>query len=198
MCITMPMYWTTLMWGKEIWCDHRGEVIPFYQKVIDYVNLKFPFINILDIRDTGQPNIYEGATLKKLWEHCRATPDEYVVYLHSKGNMNVSVETKNWRDILNEVIINQWPMRYYEVVNKAETVGMLDGGPTVFSGNFWWARNNYIASLPSPEYKESEGRYTYENWVRLNNPTMHVPFASNADYYTETHIYSTNLHQKQR
>ena len=195
-CITMPKYWSTLMWNKQIRHPDTGEVMPFYQKVVDYINLKFPFVNILDIRDTGEPNIYEGNTLKQLWDHCSATPDEYVLYLHSKGNVNVSVETKNWRDILNEIIINQWPMRYHEVVNIAETVGILDGNPRVFSGNFWWARTNYIASLPSPDYNEAEGRYTYENWVRLNNPTAHIPFTNNAEYYDHTHVYRTNIHQE--
>lgn len=192
MCITMPMYWNKLMHDHLIIKNTTYENCFFYEKVLEYIEQRYSFVNIISIRDTGELNIYEGSTLLHLWQYSLNNPDEYVIYIHNKGVANTSVQTHTWRQILNEIIINQWPIRYHEMEDY-DVSGMLDGSPQVMSGNFWWAKTDYIKTLPWPIHDEIQGRYYYENWLMLNKPKVKVIIQKDVDFYQNTIIYDKNL-----
>jgi hypothetical protein len=177
MTITMPRFWSNL--GQ-----YKFNPI-FETKVREYISKRFPFVDILSVRDTGEENIYEGETLRHLHEHCKIQ-DGVVAYYHTKGVLSASVETKLWRNLLDEVMVNQWQMRYYDIQNH-DCIGVLDGNPLVFSGNYFWAKNSYIAKLPTPV---STDRYFYESWINLQNPNKGAVLdLKHKDMYNEMMIY---------
>ena len=49
-----------------------------------YISQFSSFINILDIRSTDEPTIYEGSTLKYLYKYS-FSHDAPILYFHSKG-----------------------------------------------------------------------------------------------------------------
>ena len=85
MCITMP---TCLDFGN------------FGKNIKSYINARYSFINILDIRDTGEQNIYEGQTLKFLYDRCLLDDNTIVLYTHSKGIGHPTIFNNCWRQIL--------------------------------------------------------------------------------------------------
>lgn len=182
MCITMPVHWVT--------AGNYKFSIDFKHKLIEYVKLRYPFVNILDVRDTGEPNIYEGSTLATLHKYCQSVQDEYIVYYHTKGSSNISPEAKLWRQLLDEIMINQWQMRYHDIQGY-DAIGVEDSGPlNIFSGNYFWAKSNYIATLPCP-LENFTDRYSFEAWLFLNNPQTKTVFSANhKDFYNDYVIYN--------
>lgn len=151
-------------------------------------------IRILDHITCDQDPLYEGRTLKLLWEN--VTEDDTVIYIHTKGisyligNRTVANNysarhakaINGWRDIMEHYIIDQWPQRLKDM-NLYQTQGcFLKNEPwRHYMGNFWWAQGRYIRNLPDPtsfpvlpypgmEYEETKPeRMRYEQWILLNN-----------------------------
>lgn len=184
MCITMPMYWTIPYDNDK----------PFHQKVREYIEYRYPFVKILNIRDTAEPNIYEGHTLHYLRYYCIGNTEKSVLYFHTKGITVTRVETKLWRNLLDEVMVNQWQQRYLELkdcdclgVSYRDTERNVGSDITVFSGNYFWAKAEHVARLKEPE---STDRYYYELWIHENNPRKKfVMDLSDKNMYDDIHIY---------
>ena len=171
MCITMPIYLDFGNFGKDI---------------LMYINKRYPFINVLDVRDTSEPtNIYEGQTLKVLHDRCLLDDNTLVLYTHSKGIGHPTISSSCWRQILDHYSVDQWT----KCVNILQTtdsdiVGVKDISILNVSGNVWWAKSSYIKTLPEPidsskytvEHKwpgTREYRWAFEDWISLNNPRTH-------------------------
>ena len=197
MCITMPRFWTE-MFGITIYTHSVQNPISFEEKVKEYISLRYPFVQILDVRDTNDSNIFEGHTLHFLYED--AKHDDYdVCYIQNKGAISgFTPHVANWRDILNYCILTKWT----ENVKKLEVcdlLGVADRTSTnnLLSGNFWWAKSEYIRQLPEPlnsqyymtepaffPYNESY-RYAFEHWVGKANPNLLYIVQTHADHYSE-------------
>ena len=185
MCITMPMWWVDLN-GKT-----------FSQNVTDYINTRYPFVNIVDVRDTGQPNLYEGQTLRFLYDHCKSH-DGVVLYLHSKGVRYNTGPVACWRQILNHFCITEWPKALMKI-NDHDLVGVRDATCDEYkvSGNFWWAKNEFIRSLSEPldskAYEERPSyhpggpdyRYSFETWLWNCKPNVGHLVNTNKVHYDE-------------
>ena len=198
MAITMPTNWMfidNMYFIKDT--AHMDETIhiSFENKVVEYINLRYPFVNILDIRDTGASNIYEGQTLKLLYDRCQLA-DINVLYFHSKGVLNNgAVSVANWREILNHFCINEWA-ECVSQLQHADVVALKEGSVlNIVSGNFWWANSNYIKSLPDPLASEKymsatdtwpdqkSYRYSFEHWITVNNPHIHFIADTKTNHY---------------
>jgi len=116
-------------------------------------------------------SLFERATLHRLREDCqRMTEPAHILYLHSKGITKRHVDavidrwTASMLDGLTTYRFLCW--RALEEGNVAvgsfamkglkNTKGQLL--PVHFSGNFWWARSDHVASLPliGPDYLDPE------------------------------------------
>ena len=128
---------------------------------------------------------WELHTLKLLHDDCVLNPDQYVMYMHTKGlshfyssvqNTHWSSNVNTWRKFMEFVCIDQWR----ECVNDLsdnDAVGMnLNKTPFVhFSGNFWWACGSHIVKLkdpftdshlnPAPDRPGVTQRHNAEAWV---------------------------------
>lgn len=202
MAVTMPKYIDDFgNWpirangnGREI-NQHR---VNLEYKLIEYVALRYPFVNILNIRDTGEPNLYEGQTLRFLHDRCLKA-DIDVLYIHNKGVQSqiAGPPVYNWREVLNHFCIKEWP-RCVRMLREYDIVAVGDGqDPNVScsrSGNFWWSKSSYIRTLPNPlnshEYAPEEMfpdresyRYAFEYWVGVNNPQIGAIAQTNTAHY---------------
>lgn len=197
MCITMPRYWTE-MFGITIYTHSVQTPINFEEKVREYISLRYPFVEILDVRDTNEENIFEGQTLSRL--HADAAHGDYdICYIQNKGAISgFTAMVANWRDVLNHCILTKWTdcvkqLKDYDLLGVADrnSVGNL------ISGNFWWAKSEYIRKLPEPlnsqhymddpmfhPFQESY-RYSFEHWVGKADPNLLYIVQTHADHYSE-------------
>ncbi len=95
---------------------------------------------------------YELPTLCKLYEFCMNTPDSNVLYLHTKNvgkQINVCIEDQI--KYMLHFNITKWE-NCMQALTKYNTCGVdLRKEPVLhYSGNFWWAKTAYLATLPHP------------------------------------------------
>lgn len=202
--ITMPADWVE-MFGIYITKNSSDQRINFGDKVREYINARYPFVNIIDIRGTWENNIYEGQTLSLIHKRCQEV-DIDVLYIHSKGVINANASTANWREILNHYHITEWT-KCVKHLESVEVVAVKD--PRTYglltSGNFWWSKSEHIRKLPDPlasnvyipnkpeHYPNSPGyRYAFELWIMLNNPSIHYMVDTATDHYN-SYCFLENL-----
>ena len=120
---------------------------------------QYPFIEKVIERDISEndDNLYEGATLQPLWEWCVAHHGAggervAVCYTHSKGTVTYNACVHDWKEMMEYFIIECWRSAVQAIEEGAEIVGCdwKHAGDWHFSGNFWWAASDYIATLPDP------------------------------------------------
>ena len=103
---------------------------------------------------------WELNTLRILYEDCLSEPEQYVMYMHTKGlshfyrsvtNAPWSSNVNTWRKFMEYVCIDKW-RECVKDLHKCDATGMnLMRTPFVhYSGNFWWARGSHIATLKDP------------------------------------------------
>jgi len=127
---------------------------------------------------------FEFPTLRLVHDWAREEPDGYSCYFHLKGAWRsdgnhpwpeVRDERQEWRDQLNHHVIENWQRAVAALDEGHDLAGCrwcLHGevsrpthGPH-FSGNYWWARNGYLARLPAPDWNEDNT--AAEMWVGKN------------------------------
>jgi len=110
--------------------------------------------NIKLIKVSEKLSDYELPTLQFLYNFCIENDDYNILYIH----------TKNIGKKINECIEDQIRYMLYFLVSKwTDCVNSLNNKnydscgvdlrrePTLhYSGNFWWAKSNYIKKLPQP------------------------------------------------
>jgi len=208
--VCMPMHWNSLADGRLFFKNnppHNESPISFAEKLKEYISLRFPFVEILEMRDVSLPNIYEEAALTPLYNACREREEMYVLYFHSKGSTKSDPSIANWREILNHYIIQKWKEHTvalesgYDVSAMADQMTYAD----IVSGNFFWANSNYVKTLLPPSEGKTyakkwivdEGvheRYAYEKWIRSNNPKLNFIHNTCADHYASCYFLENDLH----
>jgi hypothetical protein len=122
---------------------------------------------------------FEVFTQKMLYDYCCNNKDCNVLYIHTKGVGNIiNLCIEDWIYYMLYFLIE----RHEDVAEhllKYDTVGVdLRDEPTLhYSGNFWWAKSYYIASLPDPLlFKDlnnypnplNSERHNQEFWICYN------------------------------
>jgi hypothetical protein len=89
--------------------------------------------------------------------------DGIVMYIHTKGVHNKSLQTDAWRLYMEYFLIDKWKI-CVDVLKLHPCAGVqLNTNPSLhYSGNMWWAQSQHIRSLPSPC---GESRSGCEFWV---------------------------------
>ena len=173
-------------------------------KIEKFVSL-YDFITIMDI--TKNEEKYEGLTLEKLFESAISENsfDAYL-YFHTKGISHMSGlsplcnvpgissdrmfrSVNSWRNELEWGVIDKWRDAVAKL-DECDVAGVnycLSPWPHM-SGNFWWARADYLRTLPHPTHSAfgdardfgNVDRMKFEKWIGLNGPRCHsfydVPF----------------------
>jgi len=91
----------------------------------------------------------EVQTLSYLQRFCGLNPASKVLYFHNKGSYHPSPRNDLFRSQLNNFVLNP---RCLSALQDHDTCGWrISPVPTVhYSGNFWWARCEYINKLVDP------------------------------------------------
>ena len=187
MCITLPLGLYNSKTGHS-----------YDQMVTNYIKDRYPFVNIIDMRNVGeQPNLYEGQTLTKIYEHCQ-DDDGYVFYFHNKGissyTTHIPGALKDWRHYMQYFNLEKWEECIAKLDEGYDCCGVdwverhdikLDFVVQHYAGNFWWARNDYIRKLKHPlkieEYMDVDAmlrelqnyRYCFELWMATGIPNQY-------------------------
>lgn len=136
---------------------------------------------------------YEFPTLNALRQFSHEN-DGYVFYLHTKGVFRNTTEVADWRHLMEYFVIE----RYEECItslgsNDVCGVNWLEQPWTHFSGNFWWARTDYIRRLPPivdipvDQVLDHTERHRCERWIGSGRPLrVNCLHSSNGvDHYIE-------------
>ena len=101
----------------------------------------------------------ELATIVKIRRHCAAHPRDFALYLHDKGTRRPSGQDSqldtffkqaDWRKLQEYFLVEIFEDCLNALDQGANTCGaLLRKWPHLhYSGNFWWARCDYINTLP--------------------------------------------------
>jgi len=200
--ITMPKYKTSygifqfLPNGENPGLTENS-TYTFEDKIKEYFRLKYPFVNILNIRDTEEENIYEQHILNYIYDSAQQDENKKILYIHTKGINLFTPYQKDWFDILNYFHITNCN-KCIDYLDSYDLIGIKDKNTVnVMSGNFWWATGKYIKSLPHPnnteQYSKYEGRYAYEHWIVYNNPNIYYLLNTQIDHYKQYYLPSVNI-----
>jgi hypothetical protein len=197
MCFTMPREWNQVQ-GIEIRDNDLYNQCTLEYKIKEYLDFRYPFVNILDIRDTSEPNIYEGHTLQFLHKKSKEK-NMYALYMTNKGMISNKFAVGNWRDTLNHFLIGKW-RECVKLLDNADVVGMKDLFLPI-SSNHFWADNIYLQTLTDPldshvylRVEKSDMfpfnpayRYAFEHWITSNNPNIANIHDTNICHYSNYH-----------
>ena len=191
MFVTMPLYWPDAGF-LPFKRDGDSADILFKDKVWEYVSSRYPFVEIVDMRDCQQPNLYEASTLSAIKQ--LTTPSDCVLYIHNKGIVSNSTHTTAWRQVLNHFMIERWTL-CMSMLNRHDVVGVRDkptaiSGNTITSGNFWWTTGEYINTLPDPL------DVTYERWILSSlNANVGYVYDTTIDHSLD-YLFLENIKEK--
>lgn len=193
MCVTMPCGWIDLFGSPIIW-NNSNQTTTFAFKLQEYIWNRYPWVNILNIRDTADPNLFEGVTLQKMHEQS-LDQDFFALYIHAKGVIpQSSPSVASWREILNYYLIDNW-VENIKFLNDYQVVAINDAHTehaAVVSGNFFWARSDYLRELCNPLdqhlYVDVEpmaplNRYSLEAWILHKNPQVKYLINTHVNHY---------------
>jgi hypothetical protein len=149
-------------------------------------------VRIVECTEGDPEGLYEGRTLRHLWNE--AESGDEICYIHTKGisyltgQRRVAGEMKprhikainGWRLEMENKILTEWRLRQAQLAHSDTQGCFFKHLPFWhYMGNFWWARGDYIRSLPNPvtfthkpypgeEYPEtSPARMKHEQWLFL-------------------------------
>ena len=169
-------------------------------KRLDYLisKLHFDLFDIIFINNIGKPienkynnpkivitnyseehSLFEVPTINKLRSFSISNKGFNILYLHTKGITRTEIEIDDWIDMMLYFLINENAIN--QLKNKI-TVGcnyINDGFPPHWSGNFWWAKSNYLATLPECGSKYQDPEF----WLHQLNPTYFELHNSRVNHY---------------
>tara|TARA_Y100000389_G_C17469750_1_gene529222 strand:+ start:1844 stop:4246 length:2403 start_codon:yes stop_codon:yes gene_type:complete len=152
---------------------------------------------------------FESVTTNELKRICdNKSEDIAILYFHNRGSTRRSSHpTQDWTIMLEEFTITRW-MEAMELLKNYSTVGcelcpqpdrhVKDKVVYHYSGNFWWARADYIKTLPYPKSRERFDEC--ETWLLqsvssedlCNHGILHrtglTKYKSDIDIYTDRYL----------
>ena len=132
---------------------------------------------------------YEFPALKLLQETCCRT-DCCVWYIHSKGvskTGELKTRIEDWRLYMEHFVIERYAF-CIEALWDHDVCGVdWHRFPMPhFSGNFWWARSDYIRTLPEIGDIDCANRGVAEFWIGMNKTVRaKILFESGVDHYKQ-------------
>ena len=116
----------------------------------------------------------EFPTIRLLTQHSMDNPGEAVLYIHSKGVSKSNECIDDWRRYMMHFNVTKWKDCLKVLSNGSDTCGVdWSGWPMPhYSGNFWWAKTDYINKIGSvddvnltPSEAPLIGRHKAEMWI---------------------------------
>jgi uncharacterized protein (DUF1919 family) len=120
-----------------------------------------------DIVYLGDSMQYERPTLLHMRNYSEIDDNTFYYYLHTKGishyNTKKEINITDWTNLMLYWNIEKWKLAVEKLI-EYNTYGCNYIENIHYSGNFWWAKNDYVKRLP----KHIESYYTApEDWICL-------------------------------
>ena len=148
----------------------------------------FPFKgNKIKVEYNPAPWLEETPTLNALRVFCEQNENWKILYFHTKGLTQKSLETTDWRKVMEYFCIERWP-DCIEKLNDHDTVGCLYvdtcylGPYRYYGGNFWWSNSEYVRQLKH-EYLQGGIRQNREFWIGTGNGSMYSFLNTDLNHY---------------
>lgn len=119
---------------------------------------------------------WEQVTLGLLHDYAKSNSAD-ILYAHTKGAWSATEFAAQWRVSMTFDTVNRW-QRCVQALSVHDAAGpfwwrsndpMHAQHKNFFAGNFWWARSEYLGTLPPLRH---DHRYQAEGWIGLNEPTV--------------------------
>ena len=185
---------------EKIFINNIGDPLP--------TTLGTHFTNVEITNYSPNKLLYEVPTINKIKQFAENNPDTNILYIHTKGVSyeDSYVEETDWINMMLYFLLKKESIKLLETF---ETLGCNytengrdfhpDGSTTLapphYSGNFWWARSDYLKNL-EPIPKESFVKNDCEYWLMRNKPKYYELHHSGIDHYHSRYppeIYSGPL-----
>ena len=146
----------------------------------------------------------ENLTIIELEKWLPDHPGWDVLYFHSKGCTHEAGPRANlshfWSECMMRNLVLQWSRCRLDLM-KAESVGchwmtgLVDGTQNIWAGNYWWARSDFLQTLPSMWKRDritlsgiaaAESRYESEVWIGFG-PRLPTVIDYHPDNPTQVH-----------
>ena len=135
----------------------------------------------------------EFVTLALLQKRAIETPEARFLYIHTKGVTSFfNLAVRDWRRYMTFFVVGQH-RRCLDALSRSEACGVdLVKEPAFhFSGNFWWARGNYINKLPAISAISDplapailSTRHNAEFWIGMGQGSLKSMWDSGINVYT--------------
>lgn len=162
------------------------------RKELEEVLKHYPKATILDYHEE---ETFELATLQMLQNYAKSNLDNNILYIHTKGVTYNRVSVDHWRLCMEYFCIDHYKECLDLLNTGADMVGVnLFPKPMVhYSGNFWWTRASYIATLGSMELKSGNPRKSIhprmcgEFWPVSGVGNFECLYYSRVNHYLDPH-----------
>jgi hypothetical protein len=126
-----------------------------------------------EVHDGGPLSSYEFPTLTLL-HHAAMREEFYGWYIHTKGVSSGSDGAAIHRRQMESVILDNYRacrelLDDYDACGAEWRIMGFNEPHPHFGGNFWWARSDYLATLPPPCSLDQTNRYEAEFWIGKNS-----------------------------
>ena len=130
----------------------------------------------------GLDSCNENLTIECLRQWAKSHPGWNVLYFHAKGASHPPGHrmVENWRDCMMNHCVRGWTRCQLDLQKGFDSVGvhwlagMGNGSQNYWGGNFWWAKSNFLSTLPPitnrvqikrSGIKHPDSRYEAEVWI---------------------------------
>lgn len=115
----------------------------------------------------------ELPTMKRMQDWCKNNPGWLVLYIHTKGAIHHgNPPYEAWRSCMERAVVWGWKKCVNDLLGRYESCGAhwltpqrfpFIGETAYWGGNFWWARSDFLNTLPPIDVNLS--RYEAEVWI---------------------------------
>jgi GR25 family glycosyltransferase involved in LPS biosynthesis len=152
----------------------NNNLIQYFEKIFvvnigEELNINYYKNNkIIIINYSKNINLYEIPTINLIRTFCEYNDNCEILYLHTKGvSQNSDKKISDWRNMMIYFLVNRYK-DCFELLKEYDTIGCnyQEFPYKHYSGNFWWARSNYIKKLNNIDYYKE--RHEAEWWILSN------------------------------
>lgn len=119
----------------------------------------------------------EITTMNLIREWVKVSPGWYVLYFGMKGVSHPENPNTRWRLNMEQHVLANWRTCVLDLDKGYDTCGCYwltpEEHPTMiqkypfYGGTFWWAKSDYLATLPPLPPPEFVHRYDAESWIGM-------------------------------
>ncbi len=125
----------------------------------------------------------ERPSLKIAREIALQNPSASILYLHTKGISHPTKNQDDWRMMMQYFLVIQWKKAIKMLSeNDIVTVNWRNHPMPHCSGNFWWTKASYLASL-NPTFMGDHDRFLQEFWIGSGSGRVHCMHESRIPHY---------------